>query len=537
MPSNDYKTSHCEFGRFIYPTMAESLDFFVLPENLGQRLVGLSENNQDDDSLAYVSPSLAISSDPKMVAHGRGLVAKIPIQAGELLFVHPPTIHAEISQVLRIYKNKASGSTREATSGASSLLESIAETVLLKEMKRAVRGRKKKSSARMAASFMALNTNHSTTQNGDACDAEKEEKDQQLTLLRVLLGKGSVEEVDKILEDCCASIDDNDYLLGIIRHNAFGPDFHHYQRMEGELSKNNNNNHSTGSTALYSRILGHYPLAAMINHCCGPTNATRVFYKEIMVATATQTIPSGTEIVWPYCPPILPFPARNEQLGNCYGFSCLSSNRSALEKKAYELGIPPPEIPVGLENENSLRTQQLDLKQWEKLLKTLDVWYMVVAAKIELSTTSNGEQEKKLLQHGLRLGHTQLYIKYFNQALQLQQMEDSREESSRILANIVKEAEKLHSAFSVIHNACTEHLSLLHLCYELSGTKAMNIDRETIRFWTEQLKEAHLCRYSNEVVGRDLTTLRTVLKHTRTVLRTQDGWKNSSSQNGINSFI
>mmetsp|Transcript_19533 Transcript_19533/g.48647 ORF Transcript_19533/g.48647 Transcript_19533/m.48647 type:complete len:520 (-) Transcript_19533:2413-3972(-) len=519
--------------------MAESRDFFVLPENLGHRLMGLSENNQDGDSLSYVSSSLVISSDPKMVAHGRGLVAKTPIQAGELLFVHPPTIHAEISQVLRVYKNKATGSTREATPGASSLLESIAETILLKEMKRAVRGRKKESNARMAASFLALNSNHSTTQNGDACDTEKEEKDQQLALLRILLGEGSVEETEMILEDCGASIDDNDYLLGIIRHNAFGPDFHHYQRMEGELSKNNNNNnnHSTGCTALYSRILGHYPLAAMINHSCGPTNATRVFYKEIMVATATQAIPSGTEIVWPYCPPISPFPARNEQLENCYGFSCLSSNRSAVEKKAYELGIPPPEIPLGLENKNSLRSQQLDLKQWEKLLKTLEVWYMVVAAKIELSTSSNGEQQKQLLQHGLRLGHTQLYIKYFNQALQQQQMEDSREESSRILVSIVKEAEKLHSAFSVVHNACTEHLSLLHLCYELSATKTINVDRERIRFWTEQLKEAHLCRYSNELVGRDLVTLRTVLKHTRTVLRTQDGWKNSSSQNGINSFI
>jgi len=522
--------------------MVESPDFSVIPENLGQRLLGLSGDNKSDEGLTYVSPSLSISDDPKLVAHGRGLIAKKPIQAGDLLFVHPPTVHAEISQVLRIYKNKASGATPSATDGtpdmpSSSLLESIAETVLLKEMKRAVRGRKKESSARIAASFLALNSDHSTTQNGAAIRSNEEE-DQQLALIRVLLGEGSIEETNNILEQCSASIDDNDYLLGIIRHNAFGPDFHHYHRMEGELSKNNNNNnHSTRSTALYSRILGHYPLAAMINHSCGPTNATRVFYKEIMVATATQAIPSGTEVVWPYCPPISSFPARNEQLEKCYGFSCLSSNRSALEKKAYEIGILPPEIPVATENENSLSGSQLNLKQWEKILKTLDIWFMVVAAKIQLPDSSTiGEEQKQLLQHGLRLGYTQLYIRFFNEALQQQQMEDSHDQSLLIIANIVREAKKLHSAFSVVHSACTEHLSLLHLCYELSATKT-SLDREAIRFWTEQLKETHLCRYSNEVVGKDLTTLRMVLKHTRTVLRTQDGWKDSGSQNGIHSFI
>ena len=542
--------------------MVDSRDLFVLPESLGQRLVGLSEDNHSDDALTYASPLLVVSEDPKLVAHGRGLVAKSSIKAGELLFVHPPTIKAEISQVLRIYKNKASGSTKngpetiEGVASSSSLLESIAETVLLKEMKRAVRGRKKESIARTVASFLALNSDHSTKHKGEtaeanACNSEKEEEGESQRLLRVLLGRGSADKTEKILEQCGDSIDDNDYLLGIIRHNAFGPDFHHYHRMESELSKSNKNNNSTGSAAFYSRILGHYPLAAMINHSCGPTNATRVFYKEIMVATATQAIPAGKEILWPYCPPISPFLVRDEQLKNCYGFSCLSSNRSVLEKRAYESGIPPPEIPVGFENENpsggggggsseNSAGTQLGLKQWEIILKSLDVWYKVVAAKIELSaTSSNGiQKQQQLLQHGLRLGHTHLYIRYFNEALQQKKMQDFSEES---LASIVREAEKLHLAFSAVHNASTEHLSLLHLCYELSATKFTsphdNNGRDAIRFWTEELKEAHMCRYSKHVVGRDLATLRTVLKHTRTVLRTQDGWKNSGGRNGINSFI
>jgi hypothetical protein len=549
--------------------MTESRDLSVLPENLGPRLMGLSEgtnsgnngnpNGKSGVSLTYVSPSLKISTDPRLVAHGRGLVAAAPIQAGELLFVHPPTVKAEISQVLRIYKNKAgsrNGSENNkdlsSSSSSSSLLESIAETVLLKEMKRAVRGRKKESSARMAASFLALNSNHSTRNEADEAETNTgnsseidEETDRRL--MQVLLGMGEAEDAERILTECDAAIDNNDYLLGIIRHNAFGPDFHHYHRMESELLNNN----SAGSAFYYSRILGHYPLAAMINHSCGPTNATRVFYKETMVATATQAIPSGKEILWPYCPPISPFPDRNQQLKNCYGFSC-RSNRSVLEERAYGIGIPPPKIPVGLGRGagGGGIDAQLHLQQWAKILKSLEVWYKVVAAKIELPTTSNNgntqnvedpqqqQHQLLLLQHSLRLGYTHLYIRYFNEALQ-QQMHHSQPESVR--ANILREANELHSAFSTVHNACTEHLSLLHLCYELSATTTTTIidndKRDAIQFWTEELKEAHLCRYSNEVVGRDLATLRKALKHSRTVLRTRDGWKNSDSQNGVNSFI
>jgi hypothetical protein len=532
-----------------------SRDLSVLDENLGQRLMGYSGCNNDDDSLTYVSPSLKISTDPKLVAHGRGLVVVAPIQAGELLFVHPPTVKADVSQVLRIYKNKA-GSRNDSEnnnkdSSSSSLLESIAETVLLKEMKRAVRGRKKESSARTAASFLALNSDHSTRNNqaeANTGNTSEPEEERDRRFLHVLLGKGEAGDAERILTECGAAIDDNDYLLGIIRHNAFGPDFHHYHRMERELLHSNTS--AAGSAFYYSRMLGHYPLAAMINHSCGPTNATRVFYNETMVATATQAIPTGKEILWPYCPPISPFPDRNQQLKKCYGFSC-RSNRCVLEERAYGIGIPPPKIPMGLggfAGGSADIDVQLDLQQWEKLLKSLEVWYKVVATKIVVPTPSNNgktqnaedrqQHQLLLLQHGLRLGYTHIYIRYFNEALQQQ-----RPQPESVRANILREANELHSAFLTVHNGCTEHLSLLHLCYELSATTtpsgidSENEKRNAIQFWTEELKKAHLCRYSNDVVGRDLATLRKVLKHTRTVLRTRDGWKNSGNQNGVNSFI
>ena len=580
---------------------SSSSTFLVLAENLGPRLMGMltdDTNDNDNDnasslsSLTHVSPSLKISSDPSLVAHGRGLVATRDISAGELLFVHPPTVRAEISQVLRIYQNKAKvkvnnkvNNNKDNDKDNNNLLESIAETVLLKEMKRAIRGRKKQTShARTAASFLALNGCH----DGENEKDQQMHQQQQQQLQRVLLGKGTVRDTEQIFERFEESngLDDNEYLLEIIRHNAFGPDFHHYHRMELELQANNNvrSNQSitaaASSASLYSRVLGHYPLAAMINHSCGPTNATRVFYGETMVASATMDISRGSEIKWPYSPPILPLWVRSERLSNGYGFSC-RCDRCVLEKRwVYSFGggddesddcdesnvsgttcstVPPPAtIPADLNNAESGTSTpdsvRVDLHQWSKILKSLEVWYQVVTAKIQTQMQSNQQPPSQtariqtqtdLLKDGLRLGYTQLYIRYFNQALQQQQQQESR-------AKILEQATQLHHAFSKTHNACTEHLSLLHLCYELSvvestssnhnnenSSNCKNKNKEAIRLWTERLKDAHLCRYSKEVVGRDLVTLKTVLKHTRTVLRTQDGWKTNDfcKSKGRNYFL
>eukprot|EP00536_Pseudo-nitzschia_multiseries_P011065 jgi/Psemu1/204873/e_gw1.359.34.1 len=444
-----------------------------------------NKNENEWPSLIYVLPSLKISSDPSLVSHGRGLVATEDIPAGSLLFVHPPTVRADVSQIMRIYQNKA-----RSNSSSNNLLESIAETVLLKEMKRAIRGRTKQTAnARIAASFLALNGDHSDVDvDPKQGTAESGEDDGDRKLL-----------------------DDNQFLLGIIRHNAFGPDFHHYHRMERELQANNtdasSNSISISPDAMYARVLGHYPLAAMINHSCGPTNATRVFYGEVMVATATMDISSGSELVWPYCPPILPLAERSERLRNGYGFSC-GCHRCASEAR------------VGNKNYDDAVAVKAMLHSSSSSQEPMG---MAIA---KATQQQQQEQQDDLLQESLRLGYTQLYIRYFNQALQQQ---ESR-------AKILKEATELHFAFARTHNACTEHLSLLHLCYELSVLEG---SKEAVRSWTERLREAHLCRYSNEIVGKNLETLRTVLKHTRTVLRTEGGWKTNGfcRASGRNSFL
>jgi hypothetical protein len=67
---------------------------------------------------------------------------------------------------------------------------------------------------------------------------------------------------------------------------------------------------------------------------------------------------------------------------------------------------------------------------------------------------------------------------------------------------------------------------LLHLCYDLiTAIHSHQVDPTKtlpkLRFWTEQLKRAHMIRYGD--LGNNIDTVRRVMKHTRTVLRTQNG--------------
>ncbi len=43
-----------------------------------------------------------------------------------------------------------------------------------------------------------------------------------------------------------------------------------------------------------------------------------------------------------------------------------------------------------------------------------------------------------------------------------------------------------------------------------------------VRFWTDQLKIAHMIRYGE--LGEDLEKVRDAMKHSKMVVRNQDGW-------------
>lgn len=227
---------------------------------------------------------------------------------------------------------------------------------------------------------------------------------------------------------------DDDYLLGIIRHNAFGPDFHNYDRMEWEIN--------AGNVSCYRRILSHYPLAAMINHSC-TTNAQRVYAdfkgQEVMIATASKTIKPGEEILWSYIAPAIGYERRRELL-QAYGFDC-QCQRCQIERNA-----PPSDELSLFQNLNQPQLQNDGISRtaadWQHMIQTLD------------STLKNFDNPTA---RSLRLGWTHLYLHYFNAVL----LEGGYEHE------VLSQAMKLHFSFAEVHNACTEHLSILHLCYDL----------------------------------------------------------------------
>ena len=85
----------------------------------------------------------------------------------------------------------------------------------------------------------------------------------------------------------------------------------------------------------------------------------------------------------------------------------------------------------------------------------------------------------------------------------------------------------LHLSFCASNHGSTEHLSVLHLCYELAGTLEGADDDggggggRRRKFWAEQLRRAHLVRYG--ALGGDLSSMREAMRHSRGVLRNLDG--------------
>jgi len=101
------------------------------------------------------------------------------------------------------------------------------------------------------------------------------------------------------------------------------------------------------------------------------------------------------------------------------------------------------------------------------------------------------------------------------------------------IVEVLKLGTQLHFSFVSCNTNSTEHLSILHLCYDLSSLlhnraiKGSSPDATArtmsqVRFWTEQLKRAHMTRYGE--LGEDLENVRKVMKHSKLVLRNLEGW-------------
>jgi len=383
---------------------------------------------------------------------------------------------------------------------------------LLKKMKRYFKSKKPTDRA-ATASFLALTSEHNNNnnENNETSDAHtgKIDQDNERSVVNVLLGCTD-ESNEQTLAD--QNIDsgnvkeDEKRFLGIIRHNAFGPDFHNYASMEGTIAR------TTGEN-LYSRILGLYPLAAIINHSCSP-NAVRVFADEVMVVHSSKPIKKGEEILWSYIPPAQSYGDRQNQIFGKYGFTCQCER--CHQEQAYFDTIHDMDKPFSLlENLNrpKLDINCLPLSEWSSHIEGLEE---ILSKSQSISSSTS---------RSLRLGYVNLYINYFNAALSNAQ-KLSKAVASIKRAAVLDVAGKIHFAFASFHNASTEHMSILHLCYEIiASLHAESDDKqktlEKVRFWTDQLKRSHLIRYGK--LGNNVETIREVMKHSRLILRNQDG--------------
>jgi len=457
-------------------------------------------------TIPYVGP-ISLVQQHQSVVHGRGLVVTRDVSAGECLFVMPAVAAAPIDEVYNRFLDEdeedyddidddieTSNNDTVVVKKDGPHLESIAEDMLIEQIQSLVDALDDKESdcakEDISRAQSLLNAFVSQMSSDEVPSTATNEE-----LMKTLLLSNANTDMDK-------TVLDRETMLNIIRRNAFGPDFHNYDTVARCW------NTTPDGNECYNRLLGVYPLSAMINHSCSP-NAVRVFGripngsschpsgsemcdqiqgKEVMLVHANKAIAKGTEITWSYIPPSNPLNERREALSK-YGFTC-NCLRCVQEEKALTTS---PLTTIGDHlpgNEGSMRD----------MIQTI---------------------EQNLSCNEIRVSYAQLYLEYFNTALAQSDIDK--------INDILKLATRLHFSFVACNNACTEHLSILHMCYDLAGvlhTHALQHKSEgamtQVRFWTEQLKKTVMTRYGN--LGENLENVRALMKHSKLVLRRKDGW-------------
>jgi hypothetical protein len=399
---------------------------------------------------------------------GRGMIAKEDLPAGTCLFVIPPTVAVSVDKVLEQWRNEGSAGTHDAAK-----LETVAEDILLEEMKSAIE-KARNSDAAVANSFLVLEGYSSNT----FLDT--------IPSLDCLL---ALDQTSPLLQEESSTVED---LRHIVRRNAFGPDFVTYSTIVRNIPKQPR------------RILGLYPLADMMNHSCQP-NTVRVYVGEYMVVHTSVKVAAGDEIVTSYVPPTFSYPQRHASLQHNHGFVC-ACHRCQVEAVFWD---KPMEKIANL----------VELQQSSNPNNINEVMGAIPFLEDEFLPSTKPNE----LQRSLRLGFTPLYVSYLNQALL---------NGSVTIEDLLRLCMQLHFGFVSCNPSSTEHLSILHLGYELIGkihSKPGNDQSKTLpklRFWTEQLKQACMTRYGS--MGHDVDGVRRMMQHTRLVLRTPDGMQRST---------
>ena len=458
--------------------------------------------------LPYVGPvrvARGAAAGGAAIVHGRGLVATRAVSQGECLMVIAPAASADVAEVRRLWEG--GGGRRSA--------EEVAEASLLKAMGRCAGavsapdpGPRVRARARAAASFLALASSHEEGGGGGGGGGAEDEG-----LLDVLLGRS-----DPTQDPDPDPGPGRDRLLGIVRSNAFGPDYHGYDRIEREWSRGGGGSSSSSSCSSddggpYRRILGLYPLAAMINHSCH-SNAVRVFSGEVMAVHASAAIGEGEEVLWSYLPACQPYRARQEQAEARFGFLC-RCRRCLLEGEA--LSGATEEVAGGLDELGEIGEGGGGYGGPSELRGHMERMELLLSHPSLLPGGAG---------RSLRLGLAGLSIGYFNAALR-GAAGPASPDGGAVRRRVLDLAGLLHLSFCASNHGSTEHLSVLHLCYELAGTLEGADDDgggdggRRRKFWAEQLRRAHLVRYG--ALGGDLSSMREAMRHSRGVLRNLDG--------------
>lgn len=347
---------------------------------------------------------------------GRCLRADRDVAPGELLFVTPALAAAPVGAVRRVWlerRRQQQQQNKQQRQHPQSVAEA-AERVLLEECRRRV-----KDDRGVRRALNALEDGRGTMKTTTP-----------LPSMECLLGNDYGGDDD---DDAAAFVlDEDDRLLQIIRRNAFGGDF-----VTAEVVERRWSNVSDEEDRHFRppRLLGHYPLAAMINHSCVP-NAVRVFTvtnsEETMVAHACQRIAKDEEIVWSYIPLTQPFEIRRQRLREL-GFVCHCERCEAEMILTTTAGGDGDDAAFG-------RSSVEELEDW-------------LASKKDDDDHRGGNRVfSNATQRYLRVSYLPLYMEHLNQ--------NANPGNRDRYPELLKLCAQLHFSLAACHNASTEHLSV-----------------------------------------------------------------------------
>jgi len=432
------------------------------------------------------------------------MVATRDIVAGECIFVTPPTVYANPQDVRKEY-------LKRYDIDSSVTLEDVAVEILVEKMWNSI----VENDRGTFNSFLVLMGSSSIIMRENTNDSARNSIDSQSLNISTLLGHDGEDYwgQDELLEkEKFASRDD---LKKILFKNAFGPDFITYEKMQQQWK---------ASHVDYTphHILGIYPLAAMLNHSC-VSNATRTYSNEIMIVHASKNIPAGSEIVWSYIPPTQPFADRRRALKERHGFIC-KCEKCQMESNQLKNDALPVTMSRTISEVYKWNRSLIDVGSLDNVSKRhLCMLYDELNDTVFSSTSLSNE-----LKRYLRIDITNFYFNYLNAVLS--DIGSINATCTATYEKLLNTAMQLHFAFCTSNNGSTEHLSVLHLCYELASAvhQGNNSDprlttlSNKVRFWTEQLRKAHIVRYG--FMGDDVENTRKLLVHTRQILRQRDGF-------------